>query len=821
MNELSTHASLRRARGLRLAVASVCLAAATSAVAAETSTDELQEIIVTAQFRSENLQTTPIAITAVTAEMLESRSQTNVAQIANQAPNVTLKPAGTSNGPSLIGFIRGIGQTDFNFAKEPGVGLYVDGVYYSTLTGSALDLLDLERLEILRGPQGTLAGKNSIGGAIKMFSKKPEGKDDGYVELTYGEYDRTELRGAADLGLSDNVFLRLSGVSKHQDGYVDRIDYGCSHPGSGVPTYRTGPTCKLGTEGGIDYNAARAALRWLPTDNVDITLTADITNDTSEAPANVISSIAPVGPLNSGFDATGKAVSGLGIPVAIPYDSRFLPSSKYMNYSTYLDPRVSSTSATFDGGTKWGGVAIPAISTLDARGFSANIEWKISDTLALTSITAYRRYESYFGDDADGSPVAVQVLLQHLKHNQKSQELRLNGTAGPVDWTVGGFYFKQESSEDARVDLAYPGIDFIHGPDQTPATTKAAFAHANWHITEKADFSLGMRYSDEEKEYIFARHSPDGTVPAACTIPGPGFLNGQPWNCSLYGDDGQSATAKDSRQDYRAALNYAWTDTFMTYASYSTGYKGGGINPRPFYPQQILAFKPETLDAFELGAKSELFDRKVRLNASIFSNKYKDIQLTLSDCTALCGAAYSSPSAVIANAGDADVKGAELEIEARPVAGLQLDAAFSMLKFDYTHIDPATGLTPCNGGMACDLITPYTPKSKWSAGIQYEFPLASGASITPRLDASYQSTVFTTPENFDSSRIGSYSLLNARVTWRAPSNSWQTSLEATNLTNEYYFLTIFDQTHTGGGAAAAQPGMPRQISLSFKKFFGK
>src|SRR3954471_18821482 len=188
---------------------SVAVASAISmqAWAADPPTDEgsssgaLQEVVVTAEFRQRNLQDTPIAITAVTGEMLEARSQLTLADVTNQAPSVTLKPNGASYGPSLAANIRGVGQFDFHPALEPGVGVYVDDVYYSTLTGSIVDLLDIDRVEVLRGPQGTLAGKNSIGGAIKLYSKKPDGRNGGYLEATLGNYGRRDFRGSADFTL--------------------------------------------------------------------------------------------------------------------------------------------------------------------------------------------------------------------------------------------------------------------------------------------------------------------------------------------------------------------------------------------------------------------------------------------------------------------------------------------------------------------------------------------------------------------------------------------------------------------------------------------
>ena len=202
-------------------------------------------IVVTAQFREQNLQDTPLAITAMNAELLEARSQTSVEQVAAQAPNVTLTPQGQQNGSGLIAFIRGVGQTDFNFALEPGVGIYVDDVYIPTLTGSLLDLMDLERIEVLRGPQGTLAGRNSIGGAIRLFSRVPEGDGSGMLQVTYGSFDRLDVRGHADFAVTDNLFARIAGVSKNRDGHVRRLDYALTHPGSGVPTLLSAPRALL------------------------------------------------------------------------------------------------------------------------------------------------------------------------------------------------------------------------------------------------------------------------------------------------------------------------------------------------------------------------------------------------------------------------------------------------------------------------------------------------------------------------------------------------------------------------------------------------
>src|SRR6187549_3014971 len=233
MTSIPLRGSARACLLLSASISAVALASPALAQDRATETADSNEIFVTAQFREQNLQDTPLAITAVTAETMEAKSQTNLAQVADSAPNVTLKPQGASFGPSISVAIRGIGAGDFNPAFEPGVGIYIDDVYYPQLTGAVFDLLDLDRVEILRGPQGTLSGRNSEGGSIKMFTQRPEGSGEGFVEGTFGSRERIGVRAGIDFALTDDLAGRISGVYKHQNGYVDQLDFGCAFPAGG------------------------------------------------------------------------------------------------------------------------------------------------------------------------------------------------------------------------------------------------------------------------------------------------------------------------------------------------------------------------------------------------------------------------------------------------------------------------------------------------------------------------------------------------------------------------------------------------------------
>lgn len=756
----------------------------------------LGTVVVTAQFTEQNLQDTPIAITGFSGDMLESRGMGNVLDISAQSPNVTLAPGGAFSGPSLVAFIRGVGQTDFNPALEPGVGMYVDDVYYATLTGSVLDLLDLNRVEILRGPQGTLAGKNSIGGSIKLFSERPSDDPNGYVEVAYGDYDALKLRAASNFTLvEDKLWARVSGVSNSRSGYVDTYSYGCLFPGSGFPNQRLDAGCKTGADGDIDYSAARAALRWLASDTVEVNASVDFTDDNSGATANTLLGFGPtVAPVIVNGQLQWPTVAAVPFTPLDP--SQFLATDPYVSYADYTDPRT--------------GLVIPRDRIMQSTGASLAVDWALSDTLQLQSITGYRQYESSFAGDYDASPVPVAILYQTNTHEQYSQEVRLNGEVGDfAEWTVGGFYFKADTDLTGRIDLGYVGFDFIHGPDPVETTNWALFGNGIFHLTDQLVMSAGVRFSEDEKDYTFRRRNRDLGPIQPCL--GPPGTPGNPPNCLISSLDGTNSVFSDDRLDYRASLSYSFTDDTMAYASYSTGYKGGGVNPRPFFNVQAEAFQPEDLVAYEIGAKTELFNNTLRLNGAVFFNEYTDVQLTLNDCTAIFGPVFGRPCLANRNAGDADVKGAEIEFQWAPIDGLSIDGSASMLDFEFTRLDPATGLS-ING------VPAFTPESSWSLGAQYDIQLPYG-TVRPRVDVSYQDDVYGEANNTARNLIEAYTLVNGSIRWISPDEDWVLAVEGRNLTDELYYLSKIDSTPGLGGVVYGTPAMPRTFMVSVRRNF--
>jgi iron complex outermembrane receptor protein len=785
----------------RPCAAAALLAAFVGAPVIAAETEGLEEVIVTAQFREQKLQDTPIAITAVSADMLEARNQTNLAQVAKQAPNVVLTETGGAFGPGMSAYIRGVGQADYIGALEPGVGIYVDDVYYPSLTGANFDLLDLERVEILRGPQGTLAGRNSEGGAVKLYSQQPKGDGTGSIRATYGSRNLLDIRAMGDFALiKDTLFVRISGVSKKQDGYVTRVDYGCAHPESGVPNraLRGNGDCFMGREGGKDYTAARLALRWLAADNLIFNLSGDMLVDNSEVAANVLNAAATISPF-ANIDPRFPWPRSFSPYTSVPNLQYLPPAGGYTSYASFCGYRPPTTT----GGTDSTEVCWAPFTRTTQWGTNLTIDWTLSDSLSVKSITAYRRFDSRWVEDNDVSPATIGLGNEYQSNHSFSEELRLHGVAGQAfDYTIGGYYFDQTTIGRTHQMLNYVGIpDVVFGApfvfeflgnDPIPASSYAGFADGAWHITNALNLNAGVRYTHEKKDYTYSRLNIDGT---------PNILIG--------GLTGVTGHYDGSKTDYRVNLDYRWNEALMTYANVSTGFKGGGTNPRPFNVAQVQHFNPETLTNYELGVKSDFLDKRVRLNVAAFFDKYKDIQITLLSCPQFGG---PGPCALPQNAGDADVKGVEAELTAQPVAGLTIEGAYSHMTFKYTSVNAATGVPL--GANAPGMI-----ETKWSAAIQYEWRLAGGSSITPRYDHTYQSGFNTNAIPSAGNYVSGYHLDNAMITWRSPDDEWQASLIGSNLSDKYYDYSVFDLTGLGGGSNYGFVAPPREYSIQVQKKF--
>ncbi len=820
--------------------------------------NQLQEVIVTAQFRNESVQQTPLAISAIDASDLAARGQTSLTQISEDVPSVNLFSDEAAFGPAMGAFIRGIGQFDLDPALEPGVGIYVDNVYMGTITGSLLDMLDLDRVEVLRGPQGTLEGMNSEGGAIKLFSKAPDATPGVTFDALYGSRNHVELRASANFALvPDHLYVRFSGVGNHQDGYVTTYDFGCSNPSftatdtAGVTgTYSVAPafvqfahSCETGQEGGTGYTGGRMFLRWIVNDSMTNDVITDITNENQENPATTLLYAGPGLaniPSDPTLDSAGAAASANSTlettsGAYLPYNSRdvpaMIPPSRYASYASFCMPAASNPALDIDEPAYCG----QDRQELNSWGASDTFNWTVNPTFSVTNILADRGYFSSWFEDNDASAWPLGLGGDSLEHHQFSEELRFNGQWSSVmDYTVGGYYFRELSTYASHQDLWYATaggepdlgfppflglvepagplpvgyyngeLDFIQD-DPVLAHDRAGYLHTVWHLAPKVDLTLGTRYTSQDKTYNYVRVNPEGGSGGSAALVS--SLNGLAGNYYM------------NRWDYRADLDYHFTDQLMAYSQVSTGFKGGGINPRPFFAAQALPFDPETLTNYEIGVKSQWFDNHLRANLDGYFAQYRNIQETLLDCAGVEGvpAIFGSPCALPFNAGSAHEKGVELETQGQ-WGGFEFDATMSYLDFQYVSLlgyNPLTGENLVSG-ISPDMVTPFTSKWQGNVGVQYTFAVGNAGALTARIDGNTRSGFYSAALNTSLNYIGGYTTYNAHLTYQPNQGSWQLTLQALNFTDKFYYLNSFDLTQADGASVVGTPAPPVEVDVEIK-----
>ncbi|HEY6453742.1 MAG TPA: TonB-dependent receptor [Steroidobacteraceae bacterium] len=777
---------------------------------AESSSDKLEEVVVSAQRRTENLQTTPIAITAITAASLEARNLDNISDVGAYVPNAVIAPLGAGWGSTMAAFIRGVGLGDNILSFEPGVPIYVDDVYIGRPQGSIFDLLDLERVEILRGPQGTLFGKNAEGGTVRLISVKPQGDNTGSVSLTYGKFNRVEARGMADVSLVDDfLYARFSFSSKKADGYFKNYDYVCENGagslGTMQPAIAPGSNCVTGTEGDENVQSGRAAFRFLLGTGIEFNLIADLTVQNQQGPADKYTVIDGTNGLNAGWGALTYA--GFGTPTAGPaayigkpiaYDGRFITGNFYSGYSQYGTDPIS-------------GRNVPNINDLNHWGLAGTLDWKFSDDLSVKSVTAFREFRNQYGRDSDGSPLSENSTYDDAFHQQFTEEVTLTGKSGPLEWTTGGFYYTANDS-DRGYDVLYPctaqdpNVCIHEQDDYVSQITKnwAFFAHGVWHFTDAFSVTGGARYTSDEKDATITINNFD-------PVGGP-FVN----------VNGQYVPTSARHTDYDISFNYQWDPDLMTYIRYSTGFKGGGFSPRPADALQTVPFAPEYLRTAELGEKSEFANNTIRFNSDFFYSRYLN-QQTFAQQLDADGVNWFREE----NAGTARIWGLEGELQAEPIERLHLDASFGYVNYLLLSNGGNTLLftgSNCNGETC---YSPRTPKFTSALGVQYGLQIAGG-TLTPRLDWTYQSKIYFVTNNGCDAEIGSagcgsgaqgaYGVVNARLTWQPSGKKWEVAAWGRNLNDKEYFygklslISFF-------GREQGNPAPPLEWGISFKRTF--
>lgn len=743
-------------------------AGVTSANAQQQPVAGIDSIVVTARKREENLQDTPIAITAFTADDLAKRNVITLDGIGDYTPNLVFDKGtgGTGGSTSTQIYIRGIGQADFLFTTEPGVGIYVDGVYLPRSIGSIMDLVNFERVEVLKGPQGTLFGKNSVGGAINIVSKRPGNEVEGSVEAIYGSFDRIDVRGHVSGPLiEDTLAASIAVSSQNRDGYVKRV--------------------LAGDElGGISSKGARGQLLWTPGDKFDLLLTGDYTRHRDDAIANTLIDVDQTGSLIGLWN--GFVAPGLGVV----YDDSYITDDPFETNSTG-----------------------PNFSNLDLWGISGVATWRNGD-LTLKSVTSYRDQDAFFGHDSDHSP--LRYFEQTVTDNQQqfSQEFQVNGSHldGRFDWVLGALYFHEEGLSTYRIIFTpglfgalemlptgiipglggvgnpiHPGLDFngavSAGIDND---SYAAFMHTSLKVTDKLSISGGIRYTDDSKGYdsLLERFEADVVT--------------------------HDLTVEESWDAWtpKFGLDYQWSDNVMTYVSAARGFKSGGFNGRPtnaFVAMQ--PFDPEFVWTYEAGFKSSTADRRLVLNGAMFFSDYSNMQLL-----AISMDNFGGIVALVENAGAAEIKGFELEMNAIPVRNLRVDAGIGFIDAKYTQLDAnVTSIT-----LDSELVK--TPKWTLNFGGEYTVPLGASFGATLRADYSYRTRTEHVADNNPLLTQDAYGLLNLRLSFAPNDGPWELAVFGTNMTDELYITNGLSQFDTLGSTDATY-GRPREWGVMAKWAF--
>ena len=732
----------------------------------------IEEIVVTARKRAEGLQDAPISITAMTGEALELRQINSSDKLAQVTPNLTFDanaPTSGHSGAAQI-YIRGIGQQDFLGVVDPGVGVYVDGVYYARTIATVFDFLDVERIEVLRGPQGTLFGRNTIGGAITIHSRKPVEELEAEAGVKVGSDSLVETRLNLSGPLADNLLGRITLGSKNRDGYVKRLQDGVD----------------LGDD---DMITGRGMLLWTPADNLEVFLSADyLDKDENGAPL-------VFGGINNAQVAPQFAaiLSGCLPPTPARLNDRTDPACPNDQFAA--GPYANNGTA-------------PTTSEITQWGLNSTIEWDVSDSLTFKSITAYREMEDRALRDSDNTPLLVFHSVVEDEQEQFSQELQLLGNSldQRLQWILGAYYFKENIANHQPVFLGANPVLFRGGAGPVvpqsfqvdfDAENKAiaAFAQATYDLTEQLSLTAGLRYTDEEKSIL-----PNQRVLSSLLFFPPGH----------YFVPNVEKTVKFDDLTPMVNLSYQWTNDLMAYATYSEGFKSGGLNGRNILfnaDAEVTPFDPEQAQTFELGIKSNWLDNRLTLNGAYFNTKYDDIHLTV----------RLGIAPTVFNGGQATIQGFELEGTFVPDESWLITAGVGHLSSKYDAIDP-TLATRGVIGVTDDDQLPLSPK--WSANIGVAYTQTFGNWVlTPRIDWIYTDKKFFDAENNAGAVQAGVSLFNAALALDAADDRWSLVFAVTNLTDKLYLTAATDATGTGLGYLEHVYARPREISLQAKYRF--
>ncbi|WP_296595913.1 TonB-dependent receptor [Phenylobacterium sp.] len=787
---------LRRWAPSALVLAAVCVSG--QALAAEAEVPEVDAVIVTAQKREQKLQDVPIVVNVVSGQQLQDAGVRDVKDLQVLTPGLSVTSSTGSAQTSIR--IRGVGTIGDNPGLESSVGTVVDGVYRARSGVAFGDLGELERIEVLKGPQGTVFGKNTSAGVINVITKAPEFDFGANAELTYGNYDARGAAFSVTGPIGETLAGRVFAAIRKRDGFL--------HVRNGA-----GPSTQSRNED-QDVATIRGQLLWLPSDTLTIRAMADYTRRDEHCCLTMTTLVGPTGAL---IDAVA-ADEGTVRP-ADPF--RRLT---YANRESAQDIRD--------------------------KGVSLQADWEINPDVTLTSITAWRDWQNVQGADIDFSSADIWYRPSDGRTFNKfetfSQEVRVAGRAGPLDWMVGGYYSDEQLDNSAFTPFgtsyetyfslllsggtnpttvsALTGIpagqNFIPGQgsyDRFDHSSKgwAVFTNNTWHVTDALELTFGLRYSDDTKK-VFAQYrntAPGNACAAAIARPIPAAARSAicaPGADPAFNDVDTRQRRSEDRLGGTAKASYRFTPQLMAYVSYANSHKSGGFNldrarlgPGVINPD--TSFAAETVESYEAGFKSQLFENRLILNAAAFDQTFEHFQLNT----------FTGISFVVASIPKVTSKGVDMDLVWRtPVPGLTATGGVTYAVTQFGNFAPTAGVGPRLPGSRLS----YAPlwSASWSAA--YENEIADGLKLRASLSGRYTSP-YNTGSNLDPLKIQKeLTLWNGRIGLGAADDRWTVELFAQNLTNEDYYQVVVDQP-LQSGTYAAFLGAPRTWGVTLRSKF--
>ena len=745
----------------------------------------LEEIVVTAQRREQNLQNVPIAVTAFSALELEEKGIFTLVDIEKSSPNTQMRESRGTNS-TLTAFVRGIGQQDPLWGFEPGIGIYIDDVYIARPQAAVLDVYDVERIEVLRGPQGTLYGKNTIGGAVRYVTRQLDGETRGKVKVTAGEYGQRDITASGQVPLiEDRLFISGAIASLQRDGYGSQFkDYNST----------TGAFGRTEENYNKDVMSGRISMRYLATDALSFTLAADRTED----------------------DSNNRCGSRFGTnTVAAPNGEFFEALPNVFDSECGMSER----------------------SSVETEGYSFTANYEVNERTALKYIFASREGATDTRIDFDGTPLDTFEVPAIYRDEQDSHELQVNYNADSYNLVGGIFYYEGNAAGgfDALFGQFSTGVltnsqfnNGVFGDVDTESTS--FYFNGDFDLNERTTLSAGIRYTKDEKAASVNRQLIiTGNSPVGSTVQGSGITFGNPADDTVLAV--RTAYTKDLTNDEWSEvspslkLSYDLTDNIMLYGGWSNGFKSGGFDMRADDAVNPIAregYDPETVDTYEIGIKSQLLDDRLRLNVTAFQSNFEDMQVTV-QAPAPPPAIFSS---VVINAGEAEIDGFEVEAIAQVTEGLSAQFVLGYLNAEFINVQDARfgnvakPYFDSNGTPTAPWEMQNSPDLNGQIGLTYNADLGEYGSVMLNTAVSYrdETRMFDAlPTILDQ---GSYTLWDAGAIWYAPSGRWTAALHLKNINDETYRTGGYNFPSTAlEDAILGFYGAPRTWSFSVSAEF--